>query len=56
MVVREKADMKLGVGKVTDNMTQESCIPIGSIKISDDYFSLFHSIRTGHVLIRIRPI
>ena len=36
--------MKLGVGKVVDNMTQESRIPIGSVKSSDDYSSLVHII------------
>ena len=39
--------MKLDVGKVVDNMTRGSCIPIDSIKNSDDYFNLAHSIRTG---------
>ena len=39
--------MKLDVGRVVDNMTQESCIPIDSVKNSDDYFSLVHSIGTG---------
>ena len=48
--------MKLSVGKVVDNMTRWSYIPIGSVKSSDDYSSLVHSIGTGHVLIRIRPI
>ena len=32
---------------VVDNMTQESCIPIDSMKSSDDYSSLFHNIATG---------
>ena len=32
---------------VVDNMTRESCIPIDSVKSSDNYSSLFHSIRTG---------
>ena len=45
MVVREKEYMKLDVGKVVDNMTRGSCIP--SVKNSDDYSSLIHSIRTG---------
>jgi len=39
--------MKLGASKVVDNMTRESCIPIGSVKYSDDYSSLVHSIGTG---------
>jgi len=56
MVAQEKEYIKLGVGKVVDNMTQGSCIPIDSVKSSDDYFILIHSIRTGYVLIRIRPI
>ena len=34
MVVWEKEYMKLGVGKVVDNMTRGSCIPIGSMKSS----------------------
>jgi len=47
MVAQEKEYMKLGVGKVVDNMTRESCIPIGFVKSSDDYFRLVHSIGTG---------
>ena len=47
MVVREKEYMKLDVGKVVDNMTRGSCIPIDSVKSSDDYSSLVHSIGTG---------
>ena len=39
--------MKLDVGKVVDNMTRGSCIPIDSVKSSDDYYSLVHSIETG---------
>ena len=46
MVVREKEYRKLDIGKVVDNMTQESCIPIDSVKSSDDYSSLVHSIGT----------
>ena len=56
MVVQEKEYMKLDAGKVIDNMTRGSCIPIDSVKSSDDYFSLIHSIGTGHVLIWIRLI
>ena len=56
MVVRKKEYIKLDVGKVVDNMTLGSCIVIDSMKSSDDYFSLIHSIETEHVLIRIRPI
>ena len=52
MVVREKEYMKLDVGNVLDNMTWGSCIPIDSVKSSDDYSSLVHSIGLGHVLIR----
>jgi len=37
-------------------MTQRSCIPIGSMKSSDDNSVLFIVLRLGHVLIRIRPI
>ena len=47
MVVREKDYMKLDAGKVIDNMTQGSCLPIDSVKSSDDYSSLDHSIGTG---------
>jgi len=39
--------MKLDVGKVFDNMTRGSCIPIDSMKSSDDYSSLVYSIGTG---------
>ena len=39
--------MKLNVGKVVNNMTRENCIPIDSVKSSDDYFSFVNSIRTG---------
>jgi len=39
--------MKLDVGKMADNMTRKSCIPIDSVKSSDNYSSLVHSIRTG---------
>jgi len=56
MVVQEKEYMKLDVGKMVDNMTLESCIPVDSIKSSDDYSSLVHSIGLGHLLIWIRPI
>ena len=38
--------MKLDVGKVVDNMTGGNCIPIDSMKSSDDYSSLIHSIGT----------
>ena len=48
--------MKLDVGKVVDNMTRGSCIPIDSVKSSDDYSSVVHILGLGHVLIRIRPI
>ena len=47
MVIQEKEYMKLDVGKVIDNMTQGSCIHIDSVKSSDDYSSLVHSIGTG---------
>ena len=46
MGVREKEYMKLDVGKVVDNITRESCIPIDFVKSSDHYSSLVHSIRT----------
>jgi len=39
--------MKLDVGRVVDNMTQGSCIPIDSVKSNDDYSSHIHSISTG---------
>ena len=55
MVVREKEYRKLDVGKVVDNMTRGSYIPIDSLKSSDDYSSLVHNIGTG-TYIRIRPI
>ena len=47
MVVQEKEYMKLHVSKVVDNMTLGSCIPVDSMKSSDDYSSLIHSIGTG---------
>ena len=47
MIAQEKDYMKLGVGKVVDNMTQGNCTPIDSVKSSDDSFSLVHSIGTG---------
>jgi len=47
MVVQKKGYMKLDVGRVVDNMTRGSCIPIDSVKSSNDYSSLVHSIRTG---------
>ena len=47
MVVQEKDYMKLDVGKVVDNNTRKSCIPIDSVKSGDDYFSLVHSVGTG---------
>ena len=47
MVAQEKEYMKLSIGKVIDIMTQGSCIPISSVKSSDDYSSLVHSIGTG---------
>ena len=48
--------MKLDIGKIVDHMTQESYIPTDSVKSDNDYSSLVHSIETGHILIRIRPI
>ena len=39
--------MKLDVGRVVDNMTRKNYIPIDSVKSSDDYSSLVHSIRIG---------
>ena len=47
MVVREKEYMKMDIGRVVDNMTRASCIPIDSVKRSDDYSSHVHSIGTG---------
>ena len=47
MVAQEKEYMKLGVGKMVDNMTRGSCIPTGSVKSSNDYSSLAHIIGTG---------
>ena len=46
MVAQENEYMKLGIGKAVDNMTRENCISIGSVKSSDDYSSLVHSIGT----------
>ena len=56
MAVREKEYMKLDVGKVVDHMTQGSYIPTDSVKSGDDCSSLVHSIGTGYIFIRIRPI
>jgi len=39
--------MKLDVGRVVDNMTRGSYIPIDSVKSSDDSSSLIHSVGTG---------
>ena len=39
--------MKLDGDRIVDNMTRVSCIPIDSVKSSDDYFSHIHSIGTG---------
>ena len=47
MVIRQKEYMKLDVGKVVDNMTRRSCIPIDSVKSIDDYSSLVYSIGIG---------
>jgi len=47
MFAQVKKYMKLGVGKVVDNMTRGSCILNGSIKSSDNYSSIVHSIETG---------
>ena len=56
LIVREKEYMKQDVGKMVDFMTRESCIPTDSMKSGDDCSSPVHNIRTGHILIRIRPI
>ena len=37
----------MGVDKVVDNMTRESCIPVDFVKSDDNCSSLVHSIRTG---------
>jgi len=40
--------MKLNIGKIVDNITRGSCIPIDSLKSGDDdYFSLVYSIWSG---------
>ena len=39
--------MKLNIGKIVDNITRGSCIPIDSVRSSGDYSSLVHSIGTG---------
>ena len=36
--------MKLDVGKVVDDLIRGSCIPIDSVKSSDDSSNLVHSI------------
>ena len=56
MVAQEKEYMMLDVGKVVDYMTRGNCIPTDSVKSGDDCSSLIHSIRVGHIMIRIRPI
>ena len=56
MVVCDKEYMKMDVGKMVDNMTRGSCIPIDYMKNSDDYSCLVQVLGLGHVLIRIRPI
>ena len=56
MVIREKEYMMLDVGKVVDNMTQGSCIPIDPVKSSMIIPFLFIVLGLGHVLIRIRSI
>ena len=48
MVVLEKDYMKLDVGKVVDNMTHGSCIPIDSVKSDDNYFNLIHNTGIGN--------
>ena len=45
-MVSQEEYKKLGIDKVVDNKTEESCIPIGSMKSSDDYSSLVNSIGT----------
>ena len=39
--------MKIMVEQVVDHMAQGCCIPINSVKSSDDYSNLVHSIGTG---------
>ena len=56
MVIRKEEYIELDVGKVVDNMTQGSSIPIDSVKSSDDYSSLVYSIGTGICIDQIRPI
>jgi len=46
MVIWENEHVKLDVDRVVDNMTRGSCIPIHSVKSTDDYSSLVHSIGT----------
>ena len=48
--------MKMIVRKAVDNVARGYCIPIYSVKSSDDYSSLVHNMGTGHVLILIRLI
>ena len=40
------SNKRMWLGGMIDNMTQGSCIPIDSVKSSDDYSSLVHSIGT----------
>ena len=47
MIAQEKEYMKLGIGKVVDNMTRRSYIPIYSMKSCDNYSNLVHSIGIG---------
>ena len=56
LVVQKKGYMKLDVGKVFDNMTRESYIPIDSVKSIDDCSSLVHSIGTRAYIDSDRPI
>ena len=39
--------MKLFVGKIIDSKTQESCIPIDSMKSHDNYPNLVHNTGIG---------
>ena len=47
LVILEKKDMKLNVGKMVDYMTRGSCIPTDSMMSGDDYSNLVHNTGIG---------
>ena len=56
MVVWEKDYMKLDIGKVVDNMTRGSCIPIDSVNRVMIISVLFIVLGLGHILSQIISI